>query len=167
MDKVKTNKQMCTFFVLFTFLFGPALSSVLPTVNRNPDGFIPLLGPEGNGSRASPYLISKYTATWVNARDDCLASGMKLLAIKSAAIQTEIAFFLNLNSVTDDLIYTSGNDIQSEGTKVWGDGARFIYENEYCVANSAGSNCMVIHKAYSWQWHFLACTSAYKFICET
>ncbi|HRZ78924.1 MAG TPA: C-type lectin domain-containing protein, partial [bacterium] len=129
--------------------------------------------------RYTSYYISSASATWQNARNDCISRGGDLLILNSSQEQSYVEslpgyvntayYWIGYHDIWYDLEWRSVS-----GTYVWqgtstGSAQNDAYTNWYTgfPTTSSTSNCVLMNKSvYGGKWYNSTCTTARPYICE-
>ncbi len=115
------------------------------------------------------YALVQNKVTWQGARDACVALGSALARIDSAAEQAFVDPLIGqgANGGSDE-IWMGANDLVTEGTFLWVDGAALTYTDWRAGQPSGGAteDCVVWDLDDSNRWDDRPCGSPTGYICE-
>jgi len=124
------------------------------------------------------YMFCSSHKNWAQASDACAAQDMRLVALESAAENSEVA--KKLDALTNDTDVTIGaNDQGMEGHWIWDGGGQFWAGNQYgkpmnnsfadwingSPDNYQDEDCGVIHPMTG-AWADRNCAGTYAYLCE-
>jgi len=111
------------------------------------------------------YLFFLASATWQQARTNCIANGYYLVSINSSSEET---WLQNQETQRGGGYWWIGySDIGYEGTWIWEDQSNSVYKNWYVgEPNNSGDEDCAMDNLPGGKWNDANCGDAFKFICE-
>ncbi len=111
------------------------------------------------------YKFLSTPLTWFDAEKKCNTMGAHLVSINSSTKQINVLNELILaNGYSSGSVWLGANDISSEGTWEWTDGALFSYNNSTWIDYDF-SNCMALF-IYDGSWYKYSCEVELPFVCQ-
>jgi hypothetical protein len=126
---------------------------------------------DGNG-----YMFCDAIVAWDTAQAACVAQGMHLVKVDSAAENTFIG--ATAFGVGTDFVWLGGDDLTTEGSWHWPDGTLFwtgadtgsappgIFTNWYAGYPRAGGNTDCLEMRDDYTWDDKQCTQGKRYVCE-
>ena len=107
------------------------------------------------------YTLMNEALSWSDANAACLAAGLQLATVLSAAENA-----LLLTAAAGNKVWIGGTDAASEGTWKWSStGTPLSYTNWYSgEPNNYQGNEDCVH--FSGKWNDVNCARKFKFVCE-
>ncbi len=114
------------------------------------------------------YLYCTTAATWTLARANCLTWGYDLVAIESAAENTQVVN--EAVSRSTGYWWMGFTDSTTEGTWVWSSGSAGGYSNwasgEPNDSGKKGEDCGQLYRFADYTWNDAACSGSLAYVCE-
>ena len=109
------------------------------------------------------YTLMGNPLSWADANAACLAGGLQLASVQSAAENA-----LLVTAAAGNTVWIGGTDAASEGTWVWSpSGKPLLYANwGYAEPNDSGNEDCIVFPS-SGGWNDVPCHINFKYVCET
>ena len=138
----------------------PALNGGAATADPSPTSSSPL----------PHYTLMNDALSWDDANAACLAAGLQLATVQSAAQNA-----LLLTAAAGNYVWIGGTDAASEGAWVWSPSNTPLSYTNWRVASgepnnvNGGEDCLEFDAAWSVDagtWNDAPCTNKFKYVCQ-
>ncbi|XP_031159861.1 type-2 ice-structuring protein-like [Sander lucioperca] len=129
-----------------------------------------LFCPRGwTGYKGRCFLYVPTAMTWAKAERNCQSQGGNLASVHNIQEYHEIQRLIVKSSYEYKEAWIGGSDAQEEGTWMWSDGSRFIYQN-WCPThpdNMHGiQHCLQMNFGDEKCWDDCECSHLHPFVCS-